>query len=89
MKEIKQFICVVDIGGPPCFQHNKAGGRYRVAAKDKEEAIKFLRAAVRCGSVRCLGTAKSCEPDENLPQLPYKFIGKYPNSVLRPRRQQD
>lgn len=76
MQEIKQFICLVDVGGPIQFRHSTAG-RYRVAAKNEKEAVKLLRAAIRFGSIRCIGTADSCDYDRKLPNIPYKFIAKY------------
>lgn len=51
MKKIKQYVCLVDNYRRPSRQRNTAG-RYRVAAKTKDEAASLLRTAIGFGSVQ-------------------------------------
>lgn len=71
MRPIKQYICVVDYGTPPRFRQ-KTAGRYQVGAKDAKEAVKLCRAAIKFGSVMCIGEAK-----EPASILSYKQVFKY------------
>lgn len=50
MKQIKNFILLVDSHRRPSRQRNTAG-RYRVGAKSAKEAIKLLRAKIGFGSI--------------------------------------
>ena len=70
MKEIKQYVLLVDNYRRPERQRNTAG-RYRVAAKSEKEAIDLLREKIKFGSINLyyedMGTPKHLT-------LPYKNV---------------
>lgn len=52
MKQVNNYICLVDYHRRPSRCRNTAG-RYRVGAKTPKEAIKLLREKIGFGSIQC------------------------------------
>ena len=80
MKEIKQYVALVDCYRKNGFAHcppkeylyqRQTRGRYRVAAKSREEARDLVQKAVRFGSVSVY-----CEDGNPKETLPYKTVVK-------------
>jgi hypothetical protein len=69
MKPINNYILVVDTYRRPSRCRNTRG-RYRVGAKEPEEAIKLLREKIGFGSIRVLF---KCSPDDKL-NVKYKEV---------------
>lgn len=70
MKEVNNYILLVDYHRRPQRQRNTAG-RYRVGAKTPEEAIKLLREKIGFGSIQVY---YKCQKDKNM--VPYKTVVK-------------
>ena len=71
MKQINNYILLVDYYRRPSRQRNTAG-RYRVAAKTEKEAIKLLREKIGFGSIKVY---YMCEPDDKH-NIEYKRVVK-------------
>lgn len=71
MKPIYNYILLVDNYRRPSRQRNTSG-RYRVAAKTPDEAIKLLREKIKFGSIQVYYT---CDPqNDNGEWLAYKQV---------------
>ena len=70
MKEVKNYILLVDAHRRPSRRRNTSG-RYRVGAKTKKEAIELLREKIKFGSIQCYYECKN----DNL-KVGYKEIVK-------------
>ena len=52
MKQINNYICIVDYGRPSYTYNRNTSGRYRVGAKTEKEAEKLLRDEIKFGSIQ-------------------------------------
>lgn len=79
MKEVKNYICIVDGHRDLRSQYMKpraTAGRYRVGAKTEKEAEKLLRAAIGFGSIKiCYETNPQDYPTDRHP-VKYKEVVK-------------
>ncbi|MEE1504312.1 MAG: hypothetical protein UGF89_08745 [Acutalibacteraceae bacterium] len=71
MKEVNNYILLVDYYKSPRLKHNTAG-RYRVGAKTPGEAVKLLREKIGFGSIQVY---YKCSKDDKL-TVPYKTVVK-------------
>lgn len=71
MKEVRQYICLVDNYRRPSRKRNTAG-RYRVAAKSPDEAVKLLREKIGFGSIQVYYDSTDYDKPEN--KIPYKSV---------------
>ena len=71
MKEVRQYICLVDNYRRPSRKRNTAG-RYRVAAKSPDEAVKLLREKIGFGSIQVYSDSTDYDKPEN--KIPYKSV---------------
>jgi hypothetical protein len=71
MKEVRQYICLVDAYRRPSRRRNTAG-RYRVAAKSPKEAVKLLRAKIGFGSIQVYYDSTDYDKPED--KLSYKSV---------------
>lgn len=69
MKPVNNYILLVDNHRRPSRQRNTAG-RYRVAAKTPDEAVKLLREKIGFGAIQVY---YQCRPDDKL-NVPYKTV---------------
>lgn len=51
MKQIMNYIFLVDSGRPRKLYHRSTAGRYRVGAKSKKEAERFMHKAIKFGHI--------------------------------------
>ena len=74
MKEINNYILLVDNHRRPSRQRNTAG-RYRVGAKTENEAIELLRDKIKFGSIQVY---YKCNPENEKPEnmIGYKEVVK-------------
>jgi hypothetical protein len=74
MKEVKNYILLVDNYRRPSRRRNTAG-RYRVGAKTPEEATELLREKIKFGSIQVY---YECNPKNELPSrmVGYKEVVK-------------
>lgn len=73
MKTIKNYILLVDSYRRPSRQRSTSG-RYRVGAKDPEEAVKLLREKIGFGSIRVYYEVVPGKHDYDGPAVPYKTV---------------
>lgn len=73
MKEIKNYILVVDSYRRPERRRNTAG-RYRVGAKTREEAVDLLQAKIGFGSIRVYYQVIPGMHDYDGPMVGYKEV---------------
>ena len=69
MKLVKNYILLVDSYRRPSRQRNTAG-RYRVGAKNPDEAVRFLREKIGFGAIQVY---YECKPDDKL-NIAYKMV---------------
>ena len=82
MKEIKNYIVLVDNGKPIQFRHNTAG-RYRVGAKSESEAKKLVQDKIKFGNVQVYYQCTGESPDK---MIGYKQIYKEMGGENMPAR---
>lgn len=73
MKAVKNYILVVDSYRRPSRKRNTAG-RYRVGAKDPDEAVKLLRDKIGFGSIRVYYEVIPGKHDYDGPAVGYKEV---------------
>lgn len=71
MKEVKNYIVLVDSHRRPSRQRNTAG-RYRVGAKTPKEAEQLVREAIGFGAIQVY---YECSKNEKV-KVPYKTVVK-------------
>ena len=69
MKPVKNYILLVDFHRRPSRQRNTAG-RYRVGAKNPDEAVRFLREKIGFGAIQIY---YECKSDDKL-NVSYKTV---------------
>ena len=73
MKPVKNYILVVDSHRRPSRQRNTAG-RYRVGAKNRDEAVKLLMEKIGFGSIKVYYEVIPGMHDYDGPAVPYKTV---------------
>lgn len=73
MKPVKNYILLVDSNRRPSRKRNTSG-RYRVGAKDPDEAVKLLREKIGFGSIRVYYEVIPGKHDYDGPAVPYKTV---------------
>lgn len=75
MKQINNYICLVDCYRRPSLWRNTRG-RYRVGAKTPEEAKKLLRDKIKFGSILVYYECDAERDKRNGTFVPYKTVVK-------------
>lgn len=79
MKEVKNFICLVDSHRDARSKYMKpraTAGRYRVGAKTEKEAEKLLREAIGFGSIKVYYETNPQDYPTDGPHVKYKEVVK-------------
>ena len=79
MKEIKNYICIVDGHRDARSQYmhpRSTAGRYRVGAKTEKEAEKLLREVIGFGSIKVYYETKPETHPSDGPPVKYKEVVK-------------
>ena len=79
MKEVKNFICLVDSHRDARSKYMKpraTAGRYRVGAKTEKEAEKLLREAIGFGSIKVYYETNPQDYPTDGPNVKYKEVVK-------------
>lgn len=78
MKQINNYICLVDYYRRPSLCRNTRG-RYRVGAKTPEEAKRLLRDKIKFGSILIYYECNAERDKRNGTFVPYKTVVKEEN----------